>query len=799
MGTCMAYHMAELGYEDVLLLERKNLGCGTTWHAAGLLGRLRASSNLMKMAKYSLDLYVRLSEETDQDIGLKQNGSLSVTDNHERLEEFCRGIALAGLHDISAKAVSPAEIAEMYPGIRTDDLVGGVFVEGDGQCNPADLNQAMAKAARKSGAKIVEGALVEKTLMKNNTVTGVKTDHGVIETSLVVNCAGMWAREFAARHGVSIPLHACEHYYIVTEPFAAMTPDLPVLREPDRCAYYKEDAGKLLLGAFERNARLWGEEGIPEDFCFDELAGDFEHFTPVFEGAVHRFPPLEEAGLKTFFCGPESFSADGRYYLGPASGTKGYYMGCGFNSIGIQSAGGAAMALSRWIRDDAPPFDLWDIDSRRIFPFQASDEVIRVRAPESLGDLYDMHWPYKQPKSARNLRHSPVHHALQQRGACFGVAAGWERANWFAHTGIAAEYEHSYGKTRWFECAAIEHKAVREDCAMFDLSSFGKFRLLGRDALSVLQYVSSADIDVDPGRVVYTQWLNPRGGIEADLTITRLHEQDFLIATGPTSAGRDWHWLKQRIPHDAHAHLVDVTANEAILALMGPNSRKVLAGLCSENLGNEAFPFATAQNMTIGAAPVRAQRISYVGELGWELFVPSEWAIHVFTKLMATQQITLAGMHTLDACRIEKAFRHFGHELSDEDTLIEAGMGFLAKPDKPATPYGHFIGREAFLRQKEAGTPRKRMVQFCMDDPEVMLYHNEPILMDGDAVGYITSGAYGHHLQASVGMGYVHHQGGVTTDLLSSAEFHLQVGLNKHRAKAQLQAFYDPKFIKPKA
>lgn len=790
MGTSMAYHMAELGYEDVVLLEREKLSCGTTWHAAGLLTRSRASANLIKLAKYSLELYTRLAEETGQSIGLKLNGSLSVTSNPERLEEFHRGMAMGQMQGIESRALVPEEIADYYPGLNTSDLVGGIFIPDDGQCNPADLNQAMAIAARAKGAQLIEGITVQDVLIKDRKVWGVETNQGVIETPIVVNCAGMWARAFGARHGVAIPLQPCEHYYIVTEPFAAMTANLPVLREPDQCAYYKEDAGKLLLGAFERNARLWGTEGIPEDFCFDELAGDFDHFMPVLEAAIHRFPPLAEAGVKTFFCGPESFSADGRYYLGPAPDISGYYFGCGFNSIGIQSGGGAAMALSRWIHDDAPPFDLWDVDSRRSFHFQATDSFIHARAPESLGDLYDMHWPYKQPKTARDLRRSPVHELMQQQNACFGVAAGWERPNWFAHTGITPEYQHSYGKSNWFECAKIEHTAVRKDCALFDLSSFGKFRLLGRDALGIVQYLSAADIDVAAGGVVYTQWLNTRGGIEADLTITRLGEQDFLITTGPASAGRDWYWLKNHIPENADAHLIDVTAGEAILAVMGPNSRTVLQELCSADLSNDAFPFGTAQECTLGAAPVRAQRLSYVGELGWELFIPSDWAAYVCRLLLETKSMTLAGMHTLDACRIEKGFRHFGHDLSDEDSLIEAGLSFIARPDKPETPYGHFLGREAFLAQKSAGIPTKRMVQFLLDDPELMLYHNEPILLNGKPVGYLTSGAYGHHLGASVGMGYIHHADGVSADLIKNSDFQIQIGLETHSARASLKAFY---------
>ena len=798
MGMATAYHLAEYGYDKIVLLERQQLSCGTTWHAAGLLTRSRASANMIALARYSLELYIRLAEETGQDIGLKQNGSLGITTSPERLEEFHRSQALVEMHGIRTQSVAAEEIAEYYPGLYTDDLVGGIFIPDDGQCNPADLNQALAKAAKSRGVRIHEQVKVVKLLHHHGKVTGVHTAQGDIAAPIVVNCTGMWSREFAADHGVALPLHACEHYYVVTEPFAAMQPTLPVLREPDQCAYYKEDAGKLLLGCFEQNARLWGHEGIPEDFCFDELAGDFEHFSPILEAAMHRFPALENAGIKTFFCGPESFSADGRYYLGPAPELEGYYVGSGFNSIGIQSAGGAGMALARWIKDKAPPFDLWDVDIRRRFTFQASDYFIRRRAPESLGDLYAMHWPYKQPETARNLRKSPLHTTLHQHGACFGVAAGWERPNWFAHSKQKPEYTHTYGQANWFGDAKTEHMAVRQGCALFDLSSFGKFRLMGRDALDILQWLSIADVDVPHGKVVYTQWLNPRGTIEADLTITRLGRDDFLITTGPASAGRDWYWLRQHLEQNSdkiEAHLIDVTAQYAIIAVMGPESRRILAAVSNRDFSNEACPFAHSLDCTIGAASVRAQRISYVGELGYELFVDSEWADHVLSVLLETQQITLAGMHTLDACRLEKGFRHFGHELSDEDNVYQAGLSFIAKPDKPIGKLGRFIGHAALIQQKQQPIERL-MVQFKACDSTVMLYHHEPILCNGATVGYLTSGGYGHYVGCSIGMGYVHNTDGILDTALEQNHWMLQVGAQKIDAKASLAAWYDPSFSK---
>jgi len=802
VGCSIAYHLAKLGCSDVVLLERKQLTCGTTWHAAGLVGQLRATLNLIKLAVYTTDLYSRLEAETGQATGFKQNGSLAVATTAERFEELKRGASTARMAGLEVQVITPGEARELYPLLNVEDVVGAVFLPNDGQTNPIDTAMALAKGARAGGARIFEDtkvtAIHSATGPSGRRVTGVATDKGDIKADTVVNCAGMWAREVGLLCGVKVPLHACEHYYILTDPMPDVPANLPVLRDPDGCAYYKEDAGKILLGAFEGNARAWQVDRIPEDFSFDELPGDMDHFMPVLEGAMHRVPPLQQVGLRKFFCGPESFTPDVRYHLGEAPELRNFFVAAGFNSIGIQSAGGAGKVISEWIVEGHPPMDVADVDIRRVIPFQNSARYLRARAPESLGKLYAMHWPYDQPETGRGVRTSPLHERLAARGACFGEAAGWERANWFAPEGVEPKYEYSYRRQNWFPYAAAEHTAVREAVALFDMTSFAKFLVEGPDAEAVLQRISANDVAVAPGKVVYTQWLNPRGGIEADLTVTRLAEDSYLVVTAGAAATRDWTWLARHVPEGARCRLADVTSGLAVLSVMGPDSRDLLSRATDADLSNAAFPFGTAREIEIGYAPVRALRVTYVGELGWELYVPSEFAVHVFDTLVAEGDglgLKLAGLHVLDSCRLEKAFRHWGHDITDEDTPLEAGLGFAVRLDKNAD----FIGREAVLRQKEAGTLTRRLVQFALEDPEPLLYHNEPIYRDGAAVGYLTSGNYGHHLGRAVGLGYVACEDGVSAEWIDAGSFEIEVACERFPARASLKPLYDPKAERAKA
>ncbi len=791
VGCSLAYHLTKLGWRDVIVLERKKLTSGTTWHAAGLVRQVLGSMTLTRLAQYSLKLFQELEAETGQATGLKQNGSIGIATNEGRWEEHRRAASMAKYLDVEAHLLGPKEIQDLYPPMNVEDVIGGVYFPQDGQTNPADTAMALAKGARLGGAKIFEDIKVTGILTAKGRATGVRTAQGDVEAEVVVNCAGMWGREVGLMAGVNVPLHACEHFYVVTEPMAEMTPTLPVLRDMDASAYLKEDAGKLLIGAFETNAKPWGMDGIPEDFCFDELPEDMDHFMPILEGAMHRIPALETTGIRTFFNGPESFTPDDRYHLGEAPELRNFYVAAGFNSIGIQSSGGAGKALAEWIVEGAPTMDLSEVDIRRVEPFQGNKKYLELRAAEALGMLYALHWPYLQFESARGIRVSPLHERLKARGACFGEAAGWERPNWFAPAGVEPKYDYSFKRQNWFPYAAEEHRAVREAAALFDQSSFAKFMVQGRDAEAVLQRICANDVAVETGKIVYTQWLNERGGIEADLTVTRLAEDQYFVVTGAAVGPRNLDWLRRNTPEDAHVTVTDVTGGYAVMGIMGPNSRALLSGLTDADLSNEAFPFGTSREIEIGRGFARALRVTYVGELGWELYVPSEFAGGVFDAVAdkgAAHGLKMAGMHVLDSCRIEKAYRHWGHDISDEDTPIEAGLSFACRFDKNIA----FIGRDALARQKERGV-QKRLVQFALDDPEPLLYHNEPIYRDGKVVGYLSSGNYGHALGRAIGLGYVRHPDGVDAEFVNSGKYEIEVAGDRFSAQASLRPLYDPK------
>lgn len=791
-GCSVAYHLAKLGWTDVVLLERKQLTCGTTWHAAGLVGQLRGSQNMTRLAKYSADLYVKLEDETGIATGMRQNGSISVALTQERKEELYRQATLARAFDVDVNEISPQEVKDLYPHLNVTDVVGAVHLPLDGQCDPANIAMALAKGARRRGAKLFENVKVTAVHDKDGRVTGVSwaqgEETGTIETSLVVNCAGMWGRDLAARSGVTLPLHACEHFYIVTEAIEGLS-RLPVLRVPDECAYYKEDAGKMMLGAFEPKAKPWGMGGISEDFCFDQLPEDFDHFEPILEKAVHRLPMLETAGIHTFFNGPESFTPDDRYYLGEAPELRGYWVAAGYNSIGIVSSGGAGFALAQWMNDGEPPFDFWEVDIRRAQPFQKSRAYLKERVSESLGLLYADHFPYRQFATSRGVRRSPLHAHLEARGAVFGELAGWERANWFARDGQEREYRYSWKRQNWFENQKQEHLAVRNGVGFFDMTSFGKIRIEGRDALPFVQRVCANQMDVASGRIVYTQMLNRRGGIESDLTVTRLSETAFLAVVPGATLQRDLAWLRKQLRPDEFVVVTDVTASEAVLVLMGPKARDVITKISPNDFSNQAFPFATAQEIEIGMGLARAHRVSYVGELGWEFYVSADQAAHVFEALenaAAEPELKLCGLHALDSCRIEKAFRHFGHDITDEDHVLEAGLGFAVKTDK-----GDFIGRDAVLRKREQGLAR-RLLQFKLRDPEPLLFHNEALVRDGKIVSIITSGNYGHYLGNAIGMGYVPCKGESEAEVLAST-YEIEIAGERYAAEASVRPMYDPK------
>ena len=792
-GCSVAYHLAKLGWTEIVLLERKKLTSGTTWHAAGLVGQLRASQNMTRLAKYSADLYRTLESETGLATGLRQCGSITVALTAERQEELRRQAAMARVFGVEVNELSPSDILSLYPHLNMTDVVSGVHLPGDGQADPGNIALALAKGARMLGAQIVEGVIVNEVTQADGRVTGVTwqqgEETGTIATGHVVNCGGMWGRDLAACNGVTLPLHACEHFYIVTENIPGLA-QLPVLRVPDECAYYKEDAGKILLGAFEPKAKPWGMNGIPADFCFDQLPEDFDHFEPILEAAVIRMPILAEAGIQTFFNGPESFTPDDRYYLGEAPELAGYWVAAGYNSIGIVSSGGAGMALAQWMNDGEPPFDLWEVDIRRAQPFQKNRRYLQERVTETLGLLYADHFPYRQMATARGIRRSPLHQHLKDRGAVFGEVAGWERANWFADQGQTAEYVHTWRRPNWFENSRAEHMAIRHGVGLLDMTSFGKIRVEGRDALTFLQRMCANQMDVATGRIVYTQMLNDRGGIECDLTVTRLSETAFFLVVPGATLQRDLVWLRRHLG-DEFLVITDVTASEAVLPLMGPKARDLLNAISPADLSNDAHPFGTAREIEVGMTLARAHRVTYVGELGWELYVPTDQAAHVFEALVAAgadHGLKLCGLHAMDSCRIEKSYRHFGHDITDEDHVLEAGLGFAVKTDK-----GDFIGRDAVLHKRDTGLAR-RLLQFRLTDPDPLLFHNEPILRDGVIVGFLTSGSYGHTLGGAVGLGYVpcRHTGETGKEMLASS-YQIDVAGRMVAAEASITPLYDPK------
>jgi len=791
VGCSLAYHLTLRGCRDVVLVERKQLTCGTTWHAAGLVGQLRATYNLTRLAQYTTNLYASLEQETGQATGFRQTGSIAIATNLARLEELKRGASMAKCFGLEVQTLTPSEIASMWPGVTVSDVVGGVYLPKDGRTNPIDTTQALAKGAKSRGARIFENCAAQEILIENGKAVGVRTEFGTIRADMVVNCAGMWAHELGAKAGTTVPLHAAEHFYIVTEPMEGLHSNLPVLRDPDGCAYFKEDAGKLLVGWFEPVAKPWGMKGIPETFSFESLPDDLEHIEPLLAAAMHRTPALEKTGINLFFNGPESFTPDDRYLLGETPEVRNLFVAAGFNSIGIQSAGGAGKVLADWMLDGHPPMDLWDVDIRRVMPFQRNRSYLRDRTVESLGLLYAMHWPFRQPETARGVRRSILHDRLAAHGACFGETAGWERPNWYAPAGVKAEYEYSYGRQNWFDYSAAEHQAVRNAVGIFDQSSFAKFVVQGPDAEAVLNRISANNMSVPVGKVVYTQWLNERGGIEADLTVTREAPDRYLVVTAAATQTRDFSWLQRNIPADARATAVDVSSSMAVLGVMGPRSRELLRQLTDADMSPAAFPFGTSQIIDLGYARVRASRITYVGELGWELYIPTECAPGVFDALMQAAPSVggrLAGYHALNSLRMEKGYRHWGHDISDEDTPLQSGLGFAVAMKKP----GGFIGLEALQAQKEAGLTRS-LVQFALDDATPLLYHNEPIWRDGAIVGRISSGMFGHHLGKSLGMGYVECQTqGEAPDAILQGKYEIEVAGVRYSAQPSLAPLYDP-------
>ena len=787
VGCSVAYHLTQLGITDVLLLEQNQLTSGTTWHAAGLVGQLRASQNMTRLAQYTTELFQSLSKETGLETGYQTTGSFTLAMDAERLEELKRQATMARAFGVDCEVINGEFLTDYWPEIRVDDVLGGVYLAGDGQTNPVDTTQALARGASLLGATIKEGVRVQKLLVHDGGAVGVELDDGSpIRAKQVVLAGGMWSRQFASECGVSIPLHAAEHFYVVTESIDGFDKMRPTLRIPGEQAYYKYDAGKLLLGFFELNAKPWGAAGVPHDFAFESLPEDLPHLEPLLANAMSRYPGLDSVGIQLFFNGPESFTPDDRYLLGETPEVQNFFVACGFNSIGIQSSGGAGKVLAEWIHRGKPPMDLWDVDIRRTFSFQSDSSFLFDRTKETLGLLYDMHWPHRQYATGRDVYQGPLHERLLSCGAVMGEVAGFERPNWYA-LGGQSRYEHSYGKPNWFDACQRECDLVRQGVALFDQSSYSVFKVQGGQAQEFLDYLSANRVDVEDGQIIYSQWLNESGGIESDVTITRVSSQEFMVVGGCASSRRDYYWLKRHA--DNFDCEVSIENDRKILGVMGPRSRDLLASLSGSVRPIEELAYYRSAIVELGGMSVRANRLSYVGELGYELLVAEHDMGPLFDLLKTSDQdfeVGLAGYHAMNSCRMEKGYRHWGHDIHDHVNPYEAGLSFVVRLDK-----GDFLGREALLKTKNNNQRRLCGISIECENAPFMI-HDEPIYRDGERVGLTTSAAWGHRVGKSLAIADVSHESGIDADWIEAGDFEVEIATLRYPVSLQMRAFYDP-------
>jgi glycine cleavage system aminomethyltransferase T/glycine/D-amino acid oxidase-like deaminating enzyme len=790
VGASLAYHLTKLGKRDVLLLEQGQLSGGTTWHAAGLVGQLRSQESMTRLIRASTELYAGLEADTGLATGWKNCGSITVARSEERMTVLRRTAASALAQGVEIEVLTPKEAGDMWPVMATDDLVGAVWLPGDGKANPTDLTQSLARGARRGGARILEGVRVLDVSTAAGAVTGVVTDRGPVRADIVVNCAGQWARKVGQMCGVDVPLHSAEHMYIVTGKIEGVHPDLPVMRDPDGYIYFKEEVGGLVMGGFEPEAKPWGMDGIPDDFVFQLLPDDWDQFQILMEHALERVPALAEAEIRQFYNGPESFTPDNNFILGEAPGLRNFFVGAGFNSMGIASAGGAGQALAEWIVNGAPTRDLWPVDIRRFDRFNNNTRWLHDRVKETLGLHYAMPWPNRELETARPLRKSPLYDRLSANGAVFGSKMGWERANFFAEGGEAREVRYSFGRQNWFEAVAREHKAVREAVAVFDQTSFAKLLVQGADAAAVLNRICGANVDVEVGRSVYTGLFNARGGYESDLTVMRRGPESFLLVTGTAQAVRDADWISRQIPKEAAVTLTDVTSAYAVLSVMGPKSRELLSRLTDADLSHEGFAFAQNREIDLAYARVLANRMTYVGELGFELYVPADFATGVYDALFeagADLGLRDAGYYALEALRLEKGYRAWGRDLDPEVTPFEAGLAFAVDFDKP----NGFIGKEVLSKQR--GQPRRRrLVQIVVEDGEAVAWGGELVLRDGKPVGHLRSAAYGYALGGPVGLAMIQCDTAIDARFLADGVWEVDIASARHPARASLKPAYDP-------
>jgi heterotetrameric sarcosine oxidase gamma subunit len=791
IGTSIAYHLGHLGESDVVLLERDRLTSGTTWHAAGLMtcfGSLSETSMSMRM--YSRELYARLEQETGLATGFKRVGFIEAAADEGRLEEYRRVAAFNRHVGLNVIEITPQEIAERFPIARTDDLLAGFYVPEDGRVNPVDVTMSLAKGARMQGVTIVEGVAATSVLTAGDRVTGVSTSEGIIECEVVVNCTGMWARELGEKSGVVIPLQAAEHYYLITEPIDGIDPEWPVFEDPSHHGYYREEGSGLMIGLFEPVCAPWHVDGIPGGFSFGEIPPDWDRMGPYLERAMERVPVSMEVGIRKFFCGPESFTPDLAPVVGEAPNLRNYFVAAGMNSVGIIHGGGLGRLMATWIVDGRPDMDVTGFNIDRFQPYQLNPRYRAERTVETLGMVYQAHFPGRSMQTARGVKRSPIHERLVEQGAYFRDVSGWEGADWFAGRGVQPTVgELSWGRQSWFPLWEAEHRAVREGVGLMDMSFMSKFAVQGRDAGRVLDWVSANAVDGNPGEITYTQWLNEGGTIEADLTVTKIDEDEFMVVASDNAHGHVLAWLRRHIG-DAHAFVTDVTSGLAQINVQGPRSRELLQSLTSVDLSNEAFPFRAARSIDIGFARALCVRITYLGELGYELYVPSDQAMHVYGQLVETGTAVAlrhTGLKALASLRMEKGYRDYGHDIDNTDSVLEAGLGFAVALDKP----GGFIGRDAVLAKKAAGPLTRRLVQVRVLDPEPLMHHAEIVLRDGEAVGYVRAASYGHTLGGAVGLAMVECADGVTPQFLTGA-WEVDIAGRRYPAAASLRPMYDP-------
>lgn len=792
IGTSVAYHLAKMGWNDIVLIERDKLTSGTTWHAAGLMVTFGSTSETStEMRKYTRDLYNKLEAETGLATGFKPVGFIEVATDKDRLEEYRRVSAFNRYCGVDVQEIGPQEVKKLFPLAHVDDILAGFYVKDDGRVNPVDVTMSMAKGARMMGVKMYEDVSATGILKKNGAVTGVRTNLGDIQAEFVVNTAGMWARQFGEMAGVNIPNQAAEHYYLITEDMPEMTPDLPILEDPSSYCYLREEVGGLMIGLFEPVCAPWKVEGIPQDFSFGEISPDWDRMAPYLEKAMGRVPKSLNVGVKKFFCGPESFTPDLRPIVGEAPELKSYFVAAGLNSIGILTGGGLGRVLAHWIMNGTPDVDVTAMNIDRLQVYQNNPEYRRTRTVESLGMVYKTHYPTKSPETARNAKKSPFHDRLVAAGAYMKDVSGWEGADWYAPPGVKAETgELSFGRMHWWPYWAAEHKAAREGVILMDMSFMCKFLVQGRDAGRCLNQLSANNVDGDSGMITYTQWLNKNGLLEADLTVAKLEDDKFFVVVTDTQL-RHAETMMKRAMEDAHAFVTDMSGAYGQLNIQGPRSRELMQSLTTTNMSNEAFPFRAAKWIDIGFARVLCVRITYLGELGYELYIPSEQATHVYDRIVeAGKKFDLkhAGLKALASLRMEKGYRDYGHDIDNTDNAFETGLGFAVDFKKP----DGFVGREYALKQKESAPYKRRLAQVFVQNPEPLLYHAEIVKRNGVAVGYVRAGSYGHTLGGAVGLVMIEGGEVVTPQYCAEGKWEIEIAGTNYPCSISLKPLFDP-------